>query len=42
MSNTYSAKYKEQAAKRVLAGKSVVKVARALFINVYPLYTWKF
>lgn len=41
MSNKYSAEFKEQAVKRVLAGKSAAKVARNLGINVNSLYTWK-
>ena len=41
MSNKYSAEFKEQAVKRVLAGESAAKVARDLGINVNSLYTWK-
>lgn len=41
MSNKYSAEFKEQAVKRVLAGESAAKVARGLGINVNSLYTWK-
>lgn len=41
MSNKYSAEFKEQAVKRVLAGESAAKAARDLGINVNSLYTWK-
>lgn len=41
MSNKYSAEFKEQAVKRVLAGEYAAKVARDLGINVNSLYTWK-
>lgn len=41
MTNKYSAEFKEQAVKRVLAGESAAKVARDLGINVNSLYTWK-
>lgn len=41
MSNKYSAGFKEQAVKLVLAGESATKVARDLGINVNSLYTWK-
>jgi len=41
MSKQYSAEFKEQAVKRVLAGESSAKVARDLGINVNSLYSWK-
>lgn len=41
MSNKYSAEFKEQAVKRVLARESAAKVARDLGLNVNSLYTWK-
>ncbi len=41
MSNKYSAEFKEQAVKRVLAGESATKVARDLGNNANSLYTWK-
>lgn len=39
MSNKYSAEFKEQAVKRVLAGESAAKVTKNLGINVNLLYT---